>query len=45
MASSKDIDFCADVTKLEIINENAVEVIDQYAPGASFGDIRTRTTS
>lgn len=29
---------------LDIIRESAVEVIDQYAPGASLGENRTKST-
>ena len=45
MASRRDISSFAEVTMLDMISENAVEVMDQYAPGASRGEKRTRRTA
>jgi len=44
MASRRDIAPVADVTKLEIMSAMDVEVMDQYAPGASLGEKWTRIT-
>jgi hypothetical protein len=45
MASSRVMYLSEAVTIVEIISDNAVAIIDQYAFGASSGDTRTSMTA